>query len=182
MRFLIALAAATALLCAQEQVDLSTVHRIRTEAFDNSKLMDTLWYLTDVYGPRLTGSPEAREAAEWTMKRLREYGLENVHLESWGPAGRPWSLRHASLEMISPRYAGLTTAPLAWTRSTNGPVEAEAIYAPIGSGKPSFNPKKLESDIEEWKKTWKGKLKGKIVLVSRMQPVPPSDKVLFERY
>jgi hypothetical protein len=54
--------------------------------------MDHLFYLTDVYGPRMTGTPANRAAAEWTMKRLQSYGLQNVHLEKWGPFGQSWRM------------------------------------------------------------------------------------------
>src|SRR5579871_1345225 len=87
------------LLHAAEAVDLSVVNRIRTEALENSKVMETLELLTDRYGPRLTGSPEFKEAADWAVKRLQEYGVENVRLESWGPFGRSWSVRKYALEM-----------------------------------------------------------------------------------
>ena len=100
-------------LCAQDRgdrLDLTVVSRIKTEAFDNSRVMDTLGYLTDVYGPRLTASPEFREAADWVVKRLQSYGVENVRLEKWGPFGRSWSLKQYALEMIEPRYALLDSA------------------------------------------------------------------------
>src|SRR5690349_12540362 len=85
---------------AADAVDLSVVNRIKSEAFENSKVMEHLEFLTDRYGPRLTGSPEFQEAAEWAMKRFRDYGLENVHLEKWGPFGRSWSLQRFSVELI----------------------------------------------------------------------------------
>ena len=116
------LAAATAL--AQERIDLAVIHQIKEEAFQRSKVMDHLAGLTDLNGPRLTGSPEYRQAADWAVAILKEYGLENVHLERWGPFGRSWSLKEFSVEMLAPRYSNMTAAPLAWTASTNGPVTA----------------------------------------------------------
>ena len=73
---------------AADQADLDVVYRIKSEAFDHSKVMDNLEYLSDRYGPRLTASPEFTEAADWAPQRLRDYGLENVHTEKWGPFGR----------------------------------------------------------------------------------------------
>jgi carboxypeptidase Q len=73
------------LVLAEEKVDLSVVNRIRTEAFSNSKVMDTMFYLTDVHGPRLTNSPNYRAAGDWAVSRLKEYGLVNVREEKWGP-------------------------------------------------------------------------------------------------
>ena len=104
MRYLLSALLFLAPLHAQEarsdRPDLTIVSRIKTEAFDNSRVMDTLGYLTDAYGPRLTASPEFRQAADWVVKRLQSYGVENVHLEKWGPFGRSWSLKQYALEMI----------------------------------------------------------------------------------
>src|SRR6266576_938629 len=72
-----------------EKVDLYTINRIRTEAFQNSKVMENAFYLTDVYGPRLTGSPGIQAAAEWAVRRFNEWGLASAQLEKWGrPFGR----------------------------------------------------------------------------------------------
>ena len=154
---------------AQERVDLSVVNRIRTEAFDNSKVMDHLAYMTDMYGPRLTGSPEFKQAADWALKRLQEYGLANGHLEKWGPFGRSWTLEKFSVEMLEPRYSLLSAWPLAWTQSTNGPVTGEPVLAPL----PRSFGKKAEADLAAYKQKYKGKLRGKVVLFS-----PPVDDVL----
>src|SRR5215467_13001543 len=104
---------------AAQPVDLSIVNKIKTEAFENSKVMEHLEFLTDRYGPRLTASPEFKEAADWALQRLQEYGLENGHLEKWGPFGRSWSAQRFSVEMVEPRYSLLVAAPQAWSRSTN---------------------------------------------------------------
>src|SRR5882757_3923981 len=91
----------------KDRVDLSVVQRIKTEAFDHSQVMDTLSMISDRYGPRLTGSVEAQEAADWTVERLKGYGVRNVHLETWGPFGRSWELQEYSVEMVEPRYSHL---------------------------------------------------------------------------
>ncbi len=78
-------------LTAADTADLAVVHSIKAEAFDNSEVMDHVFYLTDVNGPRVTNSPGHRAAAEWIINRLEKYGLENVKLEEWGPFGRGWS-------------------------------------------------------------------------------------------
>jgi hypothetical protein len=168
-------------VCAQDRVDLNVVHQIRTEAFDNSKVMDTLWRLSDVYGPRLTASPEIREAADWATKTLEGYGLTNVHQEKW-PFGRTWSPREYWVEMNAPRYAQLATVPLAWSKSTNGPVSGDVIYAPLGGTARTLDPKKYRAQIETWQNKYKGMLRGKIVLLTREQKIAPLDKPQFERY
>ncbi|MGI8742502.1 MAG: M20/M25/M40 family metallo-hydrolase [Bryobacteraceae bacterium] len=157
-------------LLAQDQVDLSIVNRIRTEAFENSKVMDHLSYMTDMYGPRLTGSPEFKQAADWALKRLQDYGLVNGHLEKWGPFGRSWTLEKFSVELLEPRYSLLSAWPLAWSQGTNGPVSGEVILTPAQR---SFDLKKGEADLEAYKKKYAGKLRGKIVMVS-----PPITDVL----
>jgi carboxypeptidase Q len=135
---------------AEEPVDPGVVDRIKTEAFDRSAVMDQLYYLADVHGPRLTGSPEFDDAAKWAAGRLKEYGLQNVHLERWGPFGRSWSLQQSSLELIQPRYQALAAVPLAWSAPTGGPVTGELIITPW---KPSYRdgPKKFDEDFAAYK-------------------------------
>ncbi len=172
---------AACLFAQNDRADLTLVSRIKTEAFENSKVMDTLGYLTDVYGPRLAGSPEFREAADWTVKRLQGYGLENVRIEKWGPFGRSWALKQYSIEMTEPRYAVLDAAPLAWSDVTKGTVTAEAIYAPFGSAQQSLDPKKAADELDRYIAQWKGKLKGKVVLMTRMRDLTPDTQVPFTR-
>ena len=165
-----------------DRPDLSIVNRIKREAFDNSQLMDTLGYLTDVDGPRLSASPEFRQAADWVVKRLQGYGVEDVHLEKWGPFARSWSLKQSSLEMLEPRYASLDAAALAWSGTTQGPVTGEPVLTPFGHGRPSQAPTKLEADLNEYIAAWKGKLRGKIVLLAALRDVRPQTQPLFSRY
>src|SRR2546428_10208800 len=75
----------------QEKVDLDAIYKIKDEGLNHSQVMDSLSYLTDVYGGRLTGSPQIKAAADWTRKKLMEWELTNVKLEPWGPFGRGWS-------------------------------------------------------------------------------------------
>ncbi len=162
----------------KDRVDLSVVQRIKTEAFDHSQVMDTLSMISDRYGPRLTGSVEAQEAADWTVERLKTYGMRNVHLEPWGPFGRSWELQEYSVEMVEPRYSHLRATPLAWTRATSGTVIAEPILAPLTR---SYSPKKAQDDLDKFIATYRGKLQGKIVLLSDPEPVPPAADPLFKR-
>lgn len=138
------------LLLAQENVDLRMVSRIKTEGFNNSKVMETVSYMTDVHGPRLTGSPQLKAASEWASKKLGEWGLVNARLENWGTFGRGWANEKFSIEMVEPQYSPLIASPEAWTGSTKGAVTGDVIYAKVES---------LE-DLEKYK----GKLRGAIVL------------------
>jgi hypothetical protein len=135
---------------AQDQPDLAIVHRIRAEAFQNSQVMDTLFYLTDVNGPRVTNSRGFKAAAAWAVKRLQEYGLTNVTEEPWGAFGRSWNCTHYEGHMIEPGYAPLIGFPLAWTSGTDGPVRGDAVLAPLVTA----------ADFTKYT----GQLRGKIVL------------------
>jgi hypothetical protein len=144
---------------AQEKVDLEMMKKIREEGMERSQVMQTLSYLTDVIGPRLTGSPQMKAANEWTKNKLAEWGLENAHLETWGVFGRGWSLERFSAHVIEPVPFPLIAYPKAWTPSAH--VVGEAIFTDI----------KTEADFEKYR----GKLKGAIVLTAPMREV----KALF---
>ena len=135
---------------AEERVDLNAIHKIREEALQNSKVMDHVFQLTDVYGPRLTNSPGFFAAADWVVKQLKEWGIEG-HQEKWGPFGRGWTYTHFSAHLIEPQYAPLIGFPLAWSPGTNGTVTGEAMVANIAA----------ETDFDRYK----GKLKGKILFM-----------------
>jgi hypothetical protein len=159
---------------------LSSISEIKREAFEKSQVMDTLWYLSDRYGPRLTASPEFDEAAQWAMERLKSYGVQNVHEEPWGPFGRSWSVESYTLDMIAPRYSHLVAAPLAWSGPTNGAVTGEVMEAAIPGRE--YSPGKLAAAIQDFETKWRGKLKGKIVLVTTPPDEPPSTRPNFRRY
>src|SRR5436190_23095167 len=108
----------------QEKVDLDAIYKIKDEGLNHSQVMDSLSYLTDVYGARLTGSPQIKAAADWTKKKLTQWELVNVNLEAWGPFGRGWSNDKFTARAIS----GATSFPViaypkAWTPGTNGSLE-----------------------------------------------------------
>jgi len=159
-------------LCAQEKVDLATIQRIKKEAFQNSKVMDHLFWLTDVYGPRLTGSPGFSVAADWAAKRLKEYGLENVSIQDWGKFGHSWRLTKFSISLQQPEYAPLIGFPLAWSANTNGVITAEPVLAPL-TITDGLNIAKTEEELQKYFTEQKGKLRGKIVLLQK-----PNDVVL----
>ena len=166
------LAAAAALplraqLPAAERIDLDAIYRIKDEGLQRSKVMEIESYLTDVYGPRLTGSPNIREAADWTQKTMKDWGLSNVHVETW-PFGRGWQNQRMIAMAMTPRAFPLIAYPKAWTPGTNGPVTAEAVIAVIDN----------DRDFD----TFRGKLRGKFVLASAMRDVPAHFDALGHRY
>ena len=90
------------------------VGRIKEEGMKRSQVMTTLSYLTNVIGPRLTGSPNLKRANEWTRDTLTKWGVENAHLEPWGPFGRGWALKRFSAQVIEPQCIPLIAFPKAW--------------------------------------------------------------------
>jgi carboxypeptidase Q len=150
-----------------EKLDLDAVYRIKDEGLQRSKVMEIESYLTDVYGPRLTGSPNMKEAADWTTRTMKEWGLANVHLESW-PFGRGWQNQSFSAMAVTPRAYPLIGYPKAWTPGTNGPVTGDAIIAVVNE----------EKDFA----TFKGKLRGKFVLAPPMRVVAAHFEAPGHRY
>ena len=168
MRMLIFAALFAAGLGAQEKVDLYTINRIKSEEFQNSKVMENAFYLTDVYGPRLTGSPGLQSAAEWAVRKLNEWGLSGARLEKWGPFGRGWYCSRFSAQMTEPEFSPLIGFARPWSPGTNGSLTASPVLAPIYT----------EADLEKYK----GKLKGKIVLLEEPRPSEPITTVLMRRF
>jgi len=146
----------------QEKVDLDAIYKIKDEGLNRSQVMDILSYLTDVYGARLTGSPQIKAAAEWTRKKLMEWELVNVNLEPWGPFGRGWSNDNFSARVISTSSFQVIAYPKAWTPGTNGPVTADVVAAVVNN----------DQDFDKFR----GQLRGKFVMITPMRDVP----ALFE--
>jgi hypothetical protein len=151
----------------KEKVDLDAIYRIKDEGLQRSKVMEIESYLTDVYGPRLTGSPNIKEAADWAQKTMTEWGLANVHLETW-PFGRGWQNQRFTANAVTPRAYPLIAYPKAWTPGTNGPVTGEAVVAVINE----------EKDFA----AFHGKLRGKYVLSMAMRDVPAHFEAPGHRY
>ncbi len=168
-------------LAAEEKVDLATIYRIKDEAFRHSKVMDHLFYLTDVNGPRLTNSPGQRAAAEWAVKSLESWGIEGAHLEKWGIFGRGWSVSRFTMSLREPVYAPLPGVPLAWSSGTKGMVSGDVVLAPLFTAQElerseNRDPAKLAARIEKYRAEYKGKLKGKFVLLTEAREIaPPTD-------
>jgi len=150
---------AAGLATAQEKIDLDAANRIRDMALNHSQIMEMVGYLTELTGPRLTGSPNLKQAEEYARDKLGEWGLENAHLEAWGPFGRGWSLEGFTANVLSPRFSPLIAYPKAWSPSTKGVVRGEIVLLDV----------KTVADLDKYK----GKLKGKIVLFSQARHIDP---------
>lgn len=133
------------------------IERIKDEGLKRSQVMDTLSYLSDVIGPRLTGSPGLLRANNWTKEQLTKWGLQNAHLEGWGPFGRGWSLQSFSAEVSSPLNIPLIAYPKAWSPGTDGTLTREVVY--------------LDATDEAGLAKYKDQLKGKIVFNSPVRKI-----------
>ena len=153
---------------AQEKIDWATLGRIRDEGFRHSQVMETAGQLTDVLGPRLTGSPQYKKAADWARQQLETWGLANARLESW-PFGRGWSFERCSAHVVSPMSFPLVALPKAWTAGTNGPVRGKVLRVKAES----------EADVE----ALKGKVAGMVLWVGQLRELrAPEDGGIFKRY
>src|SRR5262244_4549343 len=139
--------------------------KIRKEGMENSQIMRTMHFLTDVYGPRLTGSPNHKAAAEWAIKQMTSWGFDNAHLESWDFGHPGWLNERASGHVISPYKEPLVFEVLAWTPSTNGAL-AGKVYQ-------MMTPDSLtEDELKAFLESEKEKVKGKMVMVGKHRVIP----------
>jgi carboxypeptidase Q len=156
-------ASAKAIYKAPDEV----IARIKDEGMNRSQVAQTLSYLTDVIGQRLTGSPSLKRANEWTRDTMKSWGMQNAHLEAWGPFGRGWVLKNFTAQIAEPYTVPLIGYPKAWSPSTSGALTAEVVYFDA----------KTDADFDKYK----GKLKGKIVLVSEPRELKANMKALGTR-
>ncbi|MGQ2991313.1 M20/M25/M40 family metallo-hydrolase [Brevundimonas sp.] len=162
---LVIAASARAPVLAQS-VDRTAINGIIDQGLNHSQVMQTAAYLTDRIGGRITNSPQMRQAEAWTQQQFRDWGLSNVHTEGF-EFGRGWSAVRSSARMTAPRTLDLRVIPVAWTPGTNGVISAGVIVAPI-------------TKVEDFDK-WRGKLSGKIVMVSRPDVRPDPTEAPFRR-
>ena len=144
---------------ANSQSHSEALRVIREAAMNNSQIMEIIGYLTDVSGPRLTGSPNLRAAEEYSLRKLRQWGVSNAHLERWGPFGRGWSLEAFAANILSPGFSPLIAYPKAWSAETEGTVRGDVVWMDV----------KTLADLERYR----GRLRRRIVLFSPPQTVNP---------
>jgi len=139
--------------------------RIRKEAMEHSQIMKTMHMLTDVYGPRLTGSPNHKNAAEWAIKQMTAWGLENSHLEPWDFGHPGWLNERLTAHILSPVKDPLVCEVLSWTPSTKGTVQAKAMQLVLPE-RPS------QDQLNIFFNAQKSRIRGKIVLIGKHTIVP----------
>jgi len=147
---------------AQSAVDPEINKKIRQEETDHSHIMHTMHFLTDVYGPRLTGSPNHKAAADWAIREMTSWGFQNGHLEPWDFGHAGWMNERASGYIVSPIHDQLTFKVWAWTPGTKGTVRAE-VFQMILPDKPK------QADLDAYLDSVKDKVKGKLVMVGKAE-------------
>jgi hypothetical protein len=172
---------------AQERLDPTINDRIRAEEAQHSQILHTLHYLTDVYGPRLTGSPNHKAAAEWAVKQMTEWGFTNGHLEPWDFGHPGWSNEHLEVHMTAPVHDALVVEALSWTPGTNGTISVPAfnLVPPEGpeapanpdapaarGGRGPARPGPTRAELQTYLDGVKDKVRGAAVLVGKPIFVP----------
>ncbi|MDQ1611247.1 MAG: carboxypeptidase [Pyrinomonadaceae bacterium] len=150
-------AAAPPAAAAQTPDPNDPIARIKDEGMNRSQVMQTLSYLSDVIGPRLTNSPGMKRANEWSRDQMAKWGMQNAKLEAWGPFGRGWTLKRFSAEVTEPLTIPLIAYPKAWSPGTNGTLNAEVVY--------------LDANDAAGLEKYRGKLKGAIVMMAPIRKI-----------
>jgi hypothetical protein len=152
-------ASISVLLVAQERPDQQILWKIRQEGTTNSQIMRTLHMLTDVHGPRLTGSPNLKVAGEWAIEQMQSWGMKNGHLEPWNFGHPGWTNERLAAYIVSPVKDSLVAEVLAWTPGTNGVVKGAAVQVALPR-------QPTREELAAHLESLKASLKGKIVLVN----------------
>jgi len=137
-------------------LDRATIARIRAEATERSQAMDHVWWLSEVHGPRATGTPALEAASQWAMKRFTEWGLTNVHQERF-PFGQGWTIERFSVHLVEPQTQALIGQPRWNSPPTGGPVLSDVVHLRA----------RTEADLTKYQ----GQLRGKIVVMQAARPV-----------
>ncbi|MGZ3752377.1 MAG: M28 family metallopeptidase [Mucilaginibacter sp.] len=135
---------------AQSEGDPAMLQKIRDEGMTHSQVMQTAFYLTDVAGPRLAGSPGLKRAQDWAVSALKSWGLVNAQREPWGKFGKGWEVQKNYAAITVPYYHAIVAIPKAWTPGTNGAIKGDVTLVKIDT----------TADFDKYK----GKLAGKIVI------------------
>ncbi len=143
---------------AIENVDTAAQSKIKEVAFGKSRVMDLLEWIADINGPRLSWSPEFRQAAQWAAATLKDWGAANVHFEGFSPVGRGWTLKKFYADVLEPRAFPLIAYPKAWSPGTSGTIDGNVVY--------------LDGRAKEDLQKYHGKLRGAIVLMEEPISVP----------
>jgi len=154
-----ALLAPLSLSAQNEKVDQAAMQKIRDEGFNRSQIMETASWLTDVYGPRLTGSPNAKKAGDWAIQAMKSWSISNPHFEQWPNFGHGWQVEGFTAQVTAPQAYPIIAYLTPWSMGTNGTKSGEVVYARITN----------EGEMN----AFKGKLRGKWVMTDTAQGAEP---------
>ena len=135
---------------AEIAVDWDVVAQIREEGLQRSQIANTLSYMADVLGARLTNSNAMDKAQGWAVEEMRRIGLSNTHREPFMEYGVSWDNEYVSIHLLEPDYQPMVGYPIAHTPSTNGKQELQAVIADV----------RTHQDLE----TLEGEIRGMAVL------------------
>ena len=161
-------------ILAQQAPAADITERLRKDGMENSQVMKTLHRFTDVYGPRLTGSPNLKAAGEWAMGQMKTWGFDRVEMEPWDFGHPGWTVDRASGFITSPVKDSLVFEVLAWTPGTNGSVSGPAVRMILPQ-------RPTQQELTAYFDTLRGKLKGAMVMFGNAANVrvnfdPPAAK------
>lgn len=150
---------------AQQSTSTETNDKIRAEAMNNSQIMRSLHFLSDVYGPRLTGSPNHKAAADWAVKQMQEWGFDNARLEPWNFGHPGWVNERAAGFITAPVQDSLVFEVFAWTPGTKGAVSGQAFQIVLPE-------RPTQAELSGYFETVKNNIRGKMILVGRPAVIP----------
>jgi len=159
---------------AEERVDGEAGWAIRREATERSRVLQTLHMLTDVHGPRLTGSPQLKAAGEWAASQLTAWGLANAGLEPWSFGHPGWTNERVAGFIVAPVQDSLTCEAVAWTPGTNGAVAGTVVQV-VPPDRPT------DEEMAAWLASVTGHAKGRMVLIGEGTPAPVSFNPVAQR-
>lgn len=159
----------TPLVSAQMPNNAEINEKIRKEAVENSQIMNTLHYFSDVYGPRLTGTPQLENAGKWAMKQMKDWGFDRVDMEPWEFGSPGWTNDRATGHIVSPTKDSLVFEVQAWTPGTNGVITANAVQIKIPTTQNGDDPRCVRGPTQEELTAYfdsiKSLIRGNIVFV-----------------
>jgi hypothetical protein len=161
-------------LTAAESIDSGANWKIRQEATENSQVMPLIHILTDIHGPRVTGSPGFTAACQWAVEQLKQWGMQNEGLERWDFEHTGWGNETYSVRVVSPFKSDLSVRAVAWTPGTKGTVRASVVQIDPPD-KPS------QESLTAYLNGVRDKVRGKIVFVGAHRPIPITFNVPFKR-
>lgn len=145
-------------LVAQERIDRDAIWKLRREGTDSSRVMQTVRVLTDVYGPRLTGSPNLKAAGQWAADEMKRWGLSETRLEPWEFGHAGWTNERLTAHLVRPVKEALVVEALAWTPGTKGVVRGTPVRVTLPA---RVTDAELTAELEKIRAT----VKSRIVMV-----------------